>query len=162
MDNRKVKIRNTRQFGRGVFAERKIKKGEVIAAFDGPFLDDDFEGWTEDLMNHAIQYAKAAWRDSTGIARLINHSCEPNCGIKNYFQVVAMRDILPGEHITWDYEMTEKNSWWKMKCRCGNASCRKIIGNYSRMPLAVRNKYRGFISEWLLGKPFRARRPRQA
>ena len=157
MDNRKAEVGSTRKYGQGVFAKSKIKEGEVVAAFDGPFLDNDFDGWTEDLSNHAIQYAKDSWRDSKGIARLINHSCEPNCGIKNYFEVVAMRDILPGEHITWDYEMTEKSRWWKMKCHCGNKSCRKLIGNYSRMPVAIRKKYQGFISEWLTGKQFLSR-----
>src|SRR4051812_12788994 len=103
MDNPKAKVRRTKKYGRGVFAHQKIKKGELIAAFDGPFFDDDFDEWTEDLMNHAIQFGKTDWRDSKGIARLINHSCEPNCGIKEYFKVVAMRDIEPGEHLTWDY-----------------------------------------------------------
>ena len=160
MDNRKARVRNTRKFGRGVFALKKIARGEVIAAFDGPILDDEFEGWNEDLNNHAIQCAENIWRDSKGIARLINHSCEPNCGIKDYFKVVAMRDIQAGEQITWDYEMTEKNWWWKMKCRCGSGTCRKVIGNYSRMPAAIRIKYQGFISQWLLGKPYRPRRRR--
>lgn len=150
LDNPKAIVRNTKNFGKGVFARQKIKRGEVVAVFDGAFYDNDFEDWTDDLLSHAIQYQKAAWRDSRGIARLINHSCEPNCGIKKLFRIVAMRDIKKGEHITWDYEMTEKSSWMKMRCRCGTPSCRKIIGNYARMPKSTRKKYRGYISAWLL------------
>ncbi len=150
MDHPKALVKSTEKYGKAVFAAGTIKKGQVIAAFDGKRFDNDFEDWTDDLYNHAIQYGKTDWRDSKGIARLINHSCEPNCGIKNYFKVVAMRDIKKGEQITWDYEMTEKNKYWKMKCRCGSKSCRKVIGNYSRMPISVRKKYEGFISEWLL------------
>ncbi len=152
MDNPKALVRNTKKYGKAVFAGQDIKKGEVIAAFDGKRLNNHFEDWTDDLYSHAIQYGKTDWRDSQGIARLINHSCEPNCGIKKYFKVVAMRAIGKGEQITWDYEMTEKNKHWKMKCRCGSKNCRKVIGNYSRMPKAVRKKYEGFISEWLLKK----------
>ena len=120
MDNPKATVRKTKKYGRAVFASQTIQKGEVIAGFDGDRFDNEFESWTEDLYNHAIQYGKTDWRDSKGIARWINHSCEPNCGIKRYFKVVAMRTIKKGEEITWDYEMTEKNKHWKMKCRCGS------------------------------------------
>lgn len=157
MDNSKVSVRRTKKFGRAVFANRKIRKGEIIAAFDGPVIDGNYEHWTDDLYNHAIQIGKDTWRDSNGIARFINHSCEPNCGIKNLIEVVAMRDIEKGEQITWDYEMTEKNPDWKMRCRCGEPNCRKIIGNFSRMPRNVRKKYEGYISEWLKPIPKRNR-----
>jgi uncharacterized protein len=149
MDNRKVVVRKTKKYGRAVFARKKIRKGEVIAVFDGPIYDDIFVGWTKDIIDHAIQFDKAQWRDSTGIARYINHSCEANCGIKKLFSVVAMRTILPGEEITWDYEMTEKNLWWKLRCRCGSATCRRTIGNYKNMPQKKRDAYKGYISEWL-------------
>lgn len=151
MDNPKAIVKRTRKFGRGVFAKAPIRKGEIIAEFDGEFIDADFEEWTEDLLNHVIQYDKEAWRDSKGIARFINHSCEPNCGIRGLFMVVAMRDIEKGEQITWDYEMTERNEWgWKMRCRCGHLTCRKVIGDYRNMPRSIRKKYTGYISEWLV------------
>ena len=54
-DNPKVFVRRTKKYGRGVFARERIRKGEVVAIFDGPLLDDDFDDWTEDLLNHAIQ-----------------------------------------------------------------------------------------------------------
>lgn len=150
--DKKVVVRRTSNRGQGVFALKKIRKNEIVAQFDGPIYDDDFDDWTEDLLNHTIQFAKAAWRDSQGPARYINHSCEPNCGIRGLFKVVAMRAILPGEEITWDYEMTEKNDWWRLRCKCGSPSCRKIIGNFARMPRHVREKYKGYISEWLVGR----------
>jgi hypothetical protein len=141
-----------------VFAKSVIQKGEVIAAFDGKIYDDDFEPWTEDLLNHAIQFGKAIWRDSNGIARLINHSCDPNCGIKDLFKIVAMRKIEAGEHITWDYEMTERNDWgWKMKCKCGSPLCRKTIGDYRNMPIPIRKKYGKYISSWLRKRSGRKR-----
>ena len=152
MDNRKIVVRNTKKYGRGVYAKAPIRKGEKIAAFDGNIYDDNFEPWTQDLLTHTIQFGPRIWRDSKGCARYINHSCEPNCGIKGLFTVVAMRSIEKGEQITWDYEMTEKSDWWKMKCRCGSPDCRKVIGNYKNMPKAIRKKYKGYISEWLTKK----------
>lgn len=150
VDSPKVKIRLTGRFGKGVFAKSDIRKGEVVAKFDGRFYTYDHEPWSDDLYNHAIQFDKKKWRDSKGLARWINHSCSPNCGIRDLFKVVAMRAIRKGEEITWDYEMTEKNPYWRMKCRCGSKDCRRSIGNFRRMPRNVRRRYKGFISEWLL------------
>lgn len=149
MDNPKIVTVQTKKYGKGVFAIKPIRKGEVIAIFDGKIYDDEFDGWTKDLLNHAIQFGQACWRDSKGAARYINHSCDPNCGIKKLFKIVAMRPIQPGEEITWDYEMTEKSDWWKLKCKCGSPICRKVIGNYRNMPKKIREKYKGYISEWL-------------
>jgi len=148
-DNPKIALRRTKKYGKGVYAEKAIRKGEVIAVFDGPIYDAHFDEWTDDLRNHTIQFAADKWRDSTGVARFLNHSCDPNCGIKGLFKVVAMRAIKKGEQITWDYEMTEKSDWWKMTCRCGSPLCRKKIGNYKNMPREVRQKYKGYISKWL-------------
>lgn len=148
-DNPKVSTKNTRHQGKGVFVKERITKGEVIAVFDGNIYDHK-SIWTDELRNHCIQFERKKWRDSTGIARLINHSCEPNCGIKDSFSVVAMRDIEKGEEITWGYEMTEDNLYWRMDCSCGSLSCRKVIGAYKNMPLATRRKYKGYISKWLL------------
>ncbi len=152
MDHPKIKLKKTGRYGRGVFATQKIRKGEVVSVFDGEIYDGDFEPWTNDLYNHTIQFAKDKWRDSKGLARWLNHSCEPNCGIRRLFCVVAMRDIKKGEEITWDYEMTEKNPHWKMKGKCGSDMCRGVIGNYKNMPKAIRKKYGNFISSWLRPK----------
>lgn len=152
MDNPKVSLKKTKKYGKGVFADQPIRKGEIIAVFDGPIYGDDFEDWTKDLQTHTIQIGKAKWRDSKGLARYINHSCDPNCGIRGLYKVVAMRKIEKGEQITWDYEMTEKSDWWRMKCKCGSPLCRKVIGNYSNMPRKVRQKYKGYISDWLTRK----------
>jgi len=152
MNAAKVRVKNTKKYGRGVFATRNVRKNEVVAVFDGPIYDEKFDGWTNEINNHVMQFKKNAWRDSLGPARYINHSCEPNCGIKDLFKVVAMRSIKKGEEITWDYEMTENSWWWRLKCRCGSAICRKIIGRYKNLPESLRKKYKGYISEWLLKK----------
>lgn len=161
MDNPKAVVHQTKKYGKAVFALKSIKKGEEIASFDGQICDNNFDGWTDDLRNHAIQIGKNRWRDSFGIARYINHSCDPNCGIKGLYKVVAMRDIEKGEELTWDYEMTEKNTWWRMKCKCGSSLCRKVIGNYSRMPKKIREKYKGYISKWIVDSEKRKKRKKR-
>lgn len=149
MDNPKLEVKTSPLGGNGVFAKERIEAGELIAEWDGEFYPLDHPGWTEDLLNHVIQFERARFRDSQGLARCINHSCDPNCGIKDLFKLVAMRPIEPDEELTWDYEMTEDSEWWRMRCRCGTPGCRKLIGAYRNMPAEVRARYRGYISEWL-------------
>ena len=149
MDNLKLEIKKTNR-GKGIFAKASIKKGEHLASFDGKILGW-YSNWTPYRVSHAMQFAPKKWRLSLGIADKFNHSCKPNCGIKNLFDVVAMRDIKKGEELTWDYEMTEANeSNWSMDCKCGTKSCRGLISTYKNLPLATRKKYKGYISKWLI------------
>lgn len=139
----------------GLFVIEPIKKGEVVAMFDGNYYE-----WGETTLNlpndppiylrdHAIQYGPGISRDSgEGLGRWANHSCSPNCGIQNYFEIVAMRDLEIGEEITWDYAMTECNDW-VMTCRCGSKRCRKLITGYKNLPPLFRNEYGDFVSQWL-------------
>jgi SET domain-containing protein len=149
MDNRKVEVRMSTLGGRGVFATESIEPGEIIAEFDGEIYPFTHPGWTEDLLNHTIQFERYRFRDAKGLARFLNHSCDPNCGIKELFKLVVMRRIEPGEEVTFDYEMTEDSDWWRMPCQCGAPNCRKLIGAHRNMPAEIRARYGGYISEWL-------------
>jgi uncharacterized protein len=147
MNNPKVEIKMSK-FGKGLFAADDIKKDEFIADFNGQIYEaEKVSDLPKNIADYAIQFEKHKWRDSD-FAWHINHSCNPNCGIRGLFQIVAMRDIQKGEELFYDYEMTE-DSDWKMECKCGEPNCRKIIGAYSNMPQEVREKYKGYISEWL-------------
>ncbi|XP_004487925.1 histone-lysine N-methyltransferase ATXR7 isoform X2 [Cicer arietinum] len=64
-----------------------------------------------------------------GIARFINHSCEPNCytkvisveGQKKIF-IYAKRHIKAGEEITYNYKFPLEEK--KIPCNCGSKKCR--------------------------------------
>ncbi|PIA44079.1 hypothetical protein AQUCO_01700002v1 [Aquilegia coerulea] len=64
-----------------------------------------------------------------GIARFINHSCEPNCypkvisveGQKKIF-IYAKRQIFAGEEITYNYKFPLEEK--KIPCNCGSRRCR--------------------------------------
>ncbi len=150
MDSKKIQVRATKKYGKGVFARLPIKKREVIAEIDGKVytIDDKFDQYA---YTHAIQFARDKWRGSNGIADQLNHSCEPNCGIRARFRIVAMRDILPGEELTWDYGMAE-DFQWRMRCKCNAPSCRRIIGDFKTIPKETRMRYKGYISTWLVHK----------
>ncbi|KAL1112315.1 hypothetical protein V6Z11_D02G119400 [Gossypium hirsutum] len=64
-----------------------------------------------------------------GIARFINHSCEPNCytkvisveGQKKIF-IYAKRHIAAGEEVTYNYKFPLEEK--KIPCNCGSKKCR--------------------------------------
>ncbi|MEA3378789.1 MAG: SET domain-containing protein-lysine N-methyltransferase, partial [Nanoarchaeota archaeon] len=58
-------------------------------------------------------------------ARYINHSCKPNCKteiIKGKIWIIAKRNILPGEEISYDYGY-DINNFKEHICRCGSKNC---------------------------------------
>jgi len=67
------------------------------------------------------------------ISSYMNHSCSPTCwfvdgGDEFTGLMVAARDLVPGDEITYDYctsEDCELNASWE--CRCGSADCRGHI-----------------------------------
>lgn len=59
------------------------------------------------------------------VARLVNHSCEPNCEIdviRGHIWIIALREIAPGEELSYDYGY-DLDHWEDHPCRCGNKSC---------------------------------------
>lgn len=151
MENKKIIVKETKDMGNGVLAIDNIKKGEIIVDFsDGIIYQAERASELPDAVrNHAIQFEENKWIDTTGIGRYFNHSCEPNCGIKGKFQIVAMRDIGKGEWLTFDYEMTE-NSDWRIECKCNSKSCRRLIGAYKNMPSNLKKRYKDYTSQYLI------------
>lgn len=81
--------------GKGLFATSKIQEGEVIGTI--PFNPVEEDG------------PYVLWIDhDTGVRvdcdlKFINHSPEPNACYCEDLDVVALKDIEPGEEITHDY-----------------------------------------------------------
>jgi uncharacterized protein len=62
---------------------------------------------------------------SWNTARLINHSCEPNCEprlVRGHIWIYAQREIKAGEELSYDYGFDFEN-WRDHPCRCGSANC---------------------------------------
>ena len=62
---------------------------------------------------------------SWNTARLINHSCEPNCeteNVRGHIWISAIRNIEAGEELSYDYGFDWEN-WEDHPCRCGAPSC---------------------------------------
>jgi hypothetical protein len=74
--------------------------------------------------------------------RFMNHSCDPNAVIEGR-EIVACRDMEPGDAVTFDYNTTEWEIAEPFLCRCGSAKCLKEIRGYKSLTLAQRAALRG-------------------
>jgi SET domain-containing protein len=62
----------------------------------------------------------------TDDSNYMNHSCDPNCWYEGN-ALVARRDILPGEEITYDYCTDTTARDWGFACSCGAPCCRGTV-----------------------------------
>ncbi len=93
-------------------------------------------------------------RASRNIARLINHSCAPNCRpeiIGGRIWIVARRAIASGEELTFDYGFPF-SEWRLHPCRCGAKGCVGHIVNKAQR-WRVRRLLRGKRQSPLINKP---------
>lgn len=147
----KTYVGNTSNIGKGLFAKKNIKKDEVIFIVKGkikkgPYSRDFFKtgpNW--------LAMDKKIWISPSDNCpwRYVNHSCRPNAGLKGKVTVVAMKNIKRTEQITIDYSITEDDPFWKMRCKCGQKNCRKIIKCYRFLPARLKNKYKKYTPYFL-------------
>ncbi len=56
--------------------------------------------------------------------------------------MVSIEVINGGDEITMDYStIIGADDTWKMKCNCGQKSCRGVIGQFRAIPNLLRQKY---------------------
>jgi hypothetical protein len=135
-----LKIKPVGKKGKGVFTRKAFKKGSLVCTLAGDRLtsrqiDVRIEAGLE-TCDDPLQISRLMYIDLYEPFRTINHSCDPNCGIRQENLLFALRDIAIGEEITFDYSTTvpKYKSWWKMKCYCNSANCRKVISSYNKIP----------------------------
>ncbi|MBZ0297677.1 MAG: SET domain-containing protein-lysine N-methyltransferase [Anaerolineae bacterium] len=138
--------------GYGIFALQPIQKGDLIAAWGGSvYTQADFTHLDETLRSLSVQIAEGLFLvpEKIGPGDRINHCCNPNAGILGYSILVAMRDIVPGEEVCYDYAMTDGDAYDEFTCACGAPDCRKhISGNDWRNP-ELWTRYEGYFSIYL-------------
>ena len=79
----------------------------------------------------------------------VNHSCNPNAGLRGQITLVAMRAIKSGEDVCFDYAMSDGNSYDEFDCLCGARACRgRVQGNDWQRP-ELWKKYAGYFSPHL-------------
>ncbi len=152
-----VEVKETRERGKSLFARHDFTKDDVVFIAYGRILP-----YATDYTIPIDHNLYIEPRDPGGLAQFINHSCEPNVGVKNRSVFVAMRNISRGEEILTSYaflgyqygkEMTingKKTIIVDRSCRCGAETCIGKLQCYREMPPDWRLKYQAYISDYLL------------
>lgn len=122
-------VKESKIHGKGVFANRDFKKGEVVMKYNLKKLTrEEFEELPESEKQFTSQEGDIIWLFHSP-ERYVNHSCESNTNpsLKDKCDV-AIRDIKKGEEILNDYSK-DNIPGLNMKCNCGSKSCKKMIKN---------------------------------
>jgi uncharacterized protein len=143
-------VRGSRIHGQGVYATQRILPEQKIIEYVGELIDkkeSEKRAWKQ-FARHE-EHGDAAvyiftvddkWDIDGNVpwnnARLINHSCDPNCEAwidgKRIF-IHALREIEPGEELTFDYGF-EVECWQDHPCRCGSKNCVGYIVSREQWP----------------------------
>jgi hypothetical protein len=127
--------------GRGVFATANIWAGSVIMKYAGPLLK--YEQTSPSTL--ALQIGPDLYIGESGQADdFVNHCCDPNAGMLidgADVRLIAIRDIAPGEQITFDYSTTMDEDDFEFECLCGSAKCRGPIRDFKHLPETLRQYY---------------------
>lgn len=142
--------------GFGVYAIAPIRKGEIVVVWGGRVVNSrDLEEVSLVQKRHSIQVDEGHFlvpHDQSEVGDFINHSCEPNCGIKGQVSLVAMRAIFPGEEICYDYAMTDASDYDEFTCACGSMECRGRVTGTDWMNEFVQKKYDQYFSAYIKQK----------
>jgi uncharacterized protein len=148
-----VLVRRSRIQGRGVFATRDIHEGERIIEYLGTRISsEEADAQSPDdeasSRHHTFLFAvddELVIDGSRGgnDARLINHSCDPNCEIvivRRRIYIHALRAIRAGEELFYDYWYVTDSGYTLADlrriypCRCGAPSCRGTLARPPKPP----------------------------
>ena len=119
---------------RGLYASKNIKTGEKIIEYIGRLISKKEAETNSKFDNKKDIYLfniNEKW-DLDGdyrwnTARLINHSCNPNCEVEGKglkLWIVAIKDIKKDEELSYDYGFSySKEDLKNFVCRCGSKKC---------------------------------------
>lgn len=139
--------------GFGSFARQPISAGEIVAVFGGRVVDRAaLLGHSAGRQARSIQidddlYLLSSTDPEPG--DMVNHSCEPNCGMRGPSAVAATRNIETGEELSFDYATCDGHPGPLFACECGRSSCRgTVTGDDWRLP-ELEQRYDGYFSPYL-------------
>jgi uncharacterized protein len=150
----KCEVRETAdRGGHTVVARQSIKKGELIVVWSGKLVDgDELKSLPAPVRRYSLQVEENHYLVSLSDCEppdYVNHSCDPNAGLSGQIALVAMRDIRPGEEISYDYATSDGSSYDEFACGCGSARCRgRVSGDDWRRP-ELWKRYAGYFSPYL-------------
>lgn len=140
LDNNKIYL-GEGDLGKGVFAKRLLRKGEIILKFKGPIIGFEDAVAKGEKECWPLQVEKTEYIDLEEPGCFANHSCNPNSGIVANRILVAIKNIEMGTEIRYDYSTTVDEDYWRMECRCKSNNCRNIISDFKYLDENLRAYY---------------------
>lgn len=138
--------------GLGVYAREPLQTDEVLAVWGGDVMtSEQLAGIPRRLQHLGIQVEENLYLVpiNAGPGDRINHSCDPNAGLRGQIVLVALKIISSGDEICFDYAMSDASPYDEFTCGCGSPSCRKTIsGNDWKRP-ELWEKYKGYFSPYI-------------
>ncbi len=144
--------------GTGVFAATSISPGEIVLRIDDSRIVTDAEPLDPakgEFEHHCDYLAAGRAVLMQPPERFINHHCEPNNYTKTIAgdrYVVALREIRPGDEITYDYCVNgDGDTEWV--CDCGSPACRKRhLSGFFHLPAEVQARFLALLEDWFVAE----------
>ncbi|XP_046742436.1 histone-lysine N-methyltransferase 2C-like isoform X3 [Diprion similis] len=127
--------------GLGLYAARDLERHTMVIEYIGEIIRSELAETREkqyEARNRGIYMFRLDEErvvDATlcgGLARYINHSCNPNCvaeivEVERDLRIIifAKRRISRGEELAYDYKFDIEDDQHKIACACGAPNCRK-------------------------------------
>jgi len=122
--------------GKGVFANRDFKKGELLFNIDlsrtkKTIKEKAISSLPNKEREHLTFIGNGKFFLDYSATSFINHSCDSNLYLKysSYakYQIVAKKPIKKNEELTLDYALDKGWKQGDFLCNCKSKNCRKII-----------------------------------
>lgn len=140
--HKSIRIFNSAIHDCGVFAEVPIEPEEVVVEYLGELVRGIIADRREAMYqkegidsSYMFRLDKNLIIDATkkgGLARFLNHSCDPNCYTREIMHsnterivIYSRKKIAKGEELTYDYKFPLEDV--KIPCRCGAKTCRGTL-----------------------------------
>ena len=149
-------IRSSSIHAAGCYTTRPIRKGVRICEYDGPRMtkaeaDLRYEGR---CVTYLFGCGGDVVIDGFGTPMFFNHSCEPNCETEQNEEdrifIVAVRDIAPGEELTYEYNLYDSDDEHQ-NCYCGTPKCRGTMFSDKELKRRARKARREIAKTGLNG-----------
>jgi len=120
--------------GRGLVTVGLIRVGEVVSRLEAHQPRYSLkaalrlsQAERDALLHDYYQCSADELVGETGDERFMNHSCDPNTWWADDDTMIARRDILPYEEVTYDYATTDVDLPFALTCQCGSPLCRSVV-----------------------------------